>query len=305
MRSSARWTCLPAADPRRHRLGLSLLELLVAIAIVAAIAAVALPWTWNRLNRATLPETADRIAAVLLLARAEAMRSGRLVEVRVEPIGDAGDFGNPGDLVDLGRPGFERTRLRARYFDPDTLEPTPFLEDSIEGDLASVLEPTMGEDASMEAFGVGDGNGENRPAMDLIAGSWAVLELSEDLRLRPDLGRPREEFVGDAGSRAAGEPPAIDPTFADLADLAAEFDPMQADAESEPMAARPMAIFLPDGSNVLAGSWWLEERPAGDDLPPPELDRRRRVRLDFDDAAGLPRRGEIERIVPTAVGGVP
>jgi prepilin-type N-terminal cleavage/methylation domain-containing protein len=82
MRSSARWTCPPAADRRPRRLGLSLLELLVAIAIVAAIAAVALPWTWNRLNRATLPETADRIAAVLLLARAEAMRSGRLVEVR-------------------------------------------------------------------------------------------------------------------------------------------------------------------------------------------------------------------------------
>jgi len=302
MRSSARWTCPPAADRRPRRLGLSLLELLVAIAIVAAIAAVALPWTWNRLNRATLPETADRIAAVLLLARAEAMRSGRLVEVRVEPIDAAGDPGDSGDLVDLGRPGSARIRLRARYFDPEALEAAPFREDPIEGDLASVLEPAMGEDASMEAFGVGDGTGENRPATDLIAGSWAVLELSEDLRLRPDLDRPREEFVGDAGGRAADGPPAIDPTFADLADLAAEFDPMQADAESEPMAARPMAIFLPDGSNVLAGSWWLEERPPGDDLPPPELDRRRRIRIGLDDAAGLPRRGEIERIVPTTIG---
>ena len=33
MRSSARWTCPTAADPRPCRLGLSLLELLVAIAI--------------------------------------------------------------------------------------------------------------------------------------------------------------------------------------------------------------------------------------------------------------------------------
>ena len=278
MRSSARWTCPPAADRRPRRLGLSLLELLVAIAIVAAIAAVALPWTWSRLSRATLPETADRVVATLLLARAEAMRTGRLVEVVFIPAGDetASDSGLAPDPL-----GSERDRLRVRHFDPDAFDATAaeILGEGLAADPVGAERDDLPMNGS-SSMPVADA--------DAVRGSWTALALPEELRLRPHVGGTRREFAGEGDP----EDPSEDP-FASLADDS--FEPTE-------RVARPMAIFLPDGVNVLAGSWWLEERAPRDRLPPPELDRRRRVRLDLGDAAGMPRKGEVERIVPTTAG---
>jgi hypothetical protein len=75
----------PARSARRMRVraGLSLFEVLVAIGILVALAAVSLPWAWSRLAARDLPESAETITALLMLARAEAMSTGRLVEVRV------------------------------------------------------------------------------------------------------------------------------------------------------------------------------------------------------------------------------
>ncbi|MEY3024609.1 MAG: hypothetical protein RJA16_1435, partial [Planctomycetota bacterium] len=75
----------PARSARRSRAraGFSLFEVLVAIGILVAIAAIALPWAWSRLSARDLPESAETLTAILMLARAEAMSSGRLVEVRV------------------------------------------------------------------------------------------------------------------------------------------------------------------------------------------------------------------------------
>lgn len=278
MRSSARWTCPPADEPRRHRLGLGLLELLVAIAIVASIAAVALPWTWSRLNRATLPEAADRIAATLLLARAEAMRSGRLVEVVLLPAGETAASGSGPDRPTLASEG---DRLRVRYFDPDAFDaPATIFGEGIELDSAPPDVDDPPADATSSAGG---------PDPDSIRGSWTVMAIPADLRLRPHIGGPREEFAPELG-------PPLDDAFASIADDPPE-DPDAIEATER--ASLPVAIFLPDGVNVIGGSWWLEERSSGDRLPPPESDRRRRVRLDLDDAAGMPRRGEVERIVPT------
>jgi prepilin-type N-terminal cleavage/methylation domain-containing protein len=282
MRSSARWTCPTAADPRPCRLGLSLLELLVAIAIVAGLAAVVLPWTWSRFSRATLPETAERISATLLLARAEAMRSGRLVEVRFEPRGETSSF-DPDDFGD------EADRLRVRYFDPDDFEADA---------LASLDE---GFDAPRREFGDdADASSPDRAdddRTDAISGSWTVLTLPEDLRLRPRIGGDREEFTAsDVASTSMSE---LDGAFAELEEDA------EGPIDDPESVAQPMAIFLPDGSNVLSGSWWLEERAPDDGLPPPEFDRRRRIRLDLTDAAGMPRRGDIERVVPSTAGVAP
>lgn len=236
------------------RAGFSLFEVLVAIGILVAIAAIALPWAWSRLAARDLPDSADAMTAILMLARAEAMSSGRLVEVRIRR-GES-------------HPSIE---VRSAYLDPDRLS----FEDGSASDFDEgfgFAEPSRGDD------------GPSRP----IGASWAVRRLPAGIGLRPIESGVRAEFGGedtDAGVEFAGtdliealddEPIALD---------AAPFD-------------RAIAIFLPDGSNMLAGSWWLEEIPADGMLPAPEDDDRRRMRLSLGDPSGVPRWREIERIVP-------
>jgi len=64
-----------------RRRGLSLVEILVAIGIVIAIAAIALPWTLGWLGSRELDDAGDRIAMQMLMARAAAREEGRAVEV--------------------------------------------------------------------------------------------------------------------------------------------------------------------------------------------------------------------------------
>jgi type II secretory pathway pseudopilin PulG len=64
-----------------RRRGLSIVEILIAIGIVIAIAAVAVPWTLGWLGSRELDDAGDRIAMQMLMARAAAREEGRAVEV--------------------------------------------------------------------------------------------------------------------------------------------------------------------------------------------------------------------------------
>lgn len=64
----------------RHR-GFSLVEILIVIGIVIAMAAVALPWSLGWLGSRELDDAGDRIAMQMLMARAAAREEGRAVEV--------------------------------------------------------------------------------------------------------------------------------------------------------------------------------------------------------------------------------
>ncbi len=258
----------PARSVRRARAraGLSLFEVLVAIGILVALAAVSLPWAWSRLAARDLPESAETITAILMLARAEAMATGRLVEVRVRR--------GEGSLADPSIEG-RTLELRSTYLDPDRLS----------------FEEGSGTDLD-EAFGfAGSGSDDAGPTAP-IGASWSLRRLPPGIGLRPIEAESRREFDS--------------PEF----DAAAEFagtDLVEAlDRGPEAIATGPIdraiAIFLPDGSNILAAAWWLEEVPADGVLPDPEDDDRRRMRLSLGDPSGVPRWSEIERIVPRGVG---
>lgn len=248
------------------RAGLSLFEVLVAIGILVALAAVSLPWAWSRLAARDLPESAETITAILMLARAEAMATGRLVEVRVRR--------GEGSLADPSIGG-RTLELRSTYLDPDRLS----------------FEEGSGTDLD-EAFGFAGSGSDDAGPTTPIGASWSLRRLPRGIELSPIEAGPRREF--DA------------PEF----DAAAEFagtDLVEAlDRGPEAIATGPIdraiAIFLPDGSNILAGMWWLEEVPADGVLPDPEDDDRRRMRLSLGDPSGVPRWSEIERIVPRGVG---
>jgi type IV fimbrial biogenesis protein FimT len=69
---------------RRQR-GLTLLEMMVAIAIVAVLASLAVPGFGATLSRLHLKAAAERVAADLSEARFEATRRGQAVHLHFEP----------------------------------------------------------------------------------------------------------------------------------------------------------------------------------------------------------------------------
>lgn len=66
---------------RSRTRGFSFLEILAALAIVIAIAAVAVPWTFGWLGGRELDNAEDQLAMQLVMARAAAREEGRPVEV--------------------------------------------------------------------------------------------------------------------------------------------------------------------------------------------------------------------------------
>lgn len=68
----------------RVRRGLSLVELLVAIGVVLAIAAIVIPWTAGWLGGRELDNAEDNLAVQMMMARAAAREEGRPVEVVAE-----------------------------------------------------------------------------------------------------------------------------------------------------------------------------------------------------------------------------
>jgi type II secretory pathway pseudopilin PulG len=77
----------PLGHPVRR--GLSILEILVAIGLILAVAAVAVPWTLGWLGNRELDDAGDRIAMQMLMARAAAREEGRPVEVVASADGGA------------------------------------------------------------------------------------------------------------------------------------------------------------------------------------------------------------------------
>lgn len=68
----------------RTRRGVSLIELLVGIGIVLAVAAVVIPWTAGWLGGRELDHAEDGLAMQMVMARAAAREEGRPVEVVAE-----------------------------------------------------------------------------------------------------------------------------------------------------------------------------------------------------------------------------
>jgi prepilin-type N-terminal cleavage/methylation domain-containing protein len=75
---------IPAMLRKAFRLrGVTLLELLIVIAVLAALMAIALPFTMRSLEARELESTEEGIASELIKARVKAQESGRPVEVVV------------------------------------------------------------------------------------------------------------------------------------------------------------------------------------------------------------------------------
>lgn len=246
-----------AAPPRRQR-GATLLELLVALGVVVALAALALPWMWSRLAAFEGPEAAERVCGLLRLARAEAISTGRLVQVIYTP-SERGEGGE----------------LRAEFIEPESLASG---DRAPRGAIDRLAErPEFESEGLSQQTGAGARRATQREAPPLAA-SWASLRLPPGWQLLR--ASPRE---------ATAEPPSEEDGFFDRPDFDAEVEEEPGDAwaeEGREGGAEIVALYLPDGRNLLVGGWVLARSEPGE-----PQGGSAGIAIDLEDLFGLPRAG--------------
>jgi len=205
-----------------NRRGVTLLELLLAIALLLALGGLVLPALFNRLPERAFVSSAEIVRSQLLLARAHAQATGEPIEV----------------LFATDPP-----RVAARRFDASlvTLEPRADASD--------------GQDEPFEVTSLDDKEG---PEALRIPEPWAERVLANGVWIADRPGLPEGDPAG----------------FGVEVELVAGGDE-DVERDEVPRAIR-LALFMPDGSAVLAEPVWVRD------------DHGRRGRLTVNHWTGLP-----------------
>jgi type II secretory pathway pseudopilin PulG len=207
-----------------NRRGVTLLELLLAIALLLALGGLVLPALFDRLTERAFESSAEIVRSQLLLARAHAQVTGEPIEVRFET---------------------DPSRVAARRFDVGL------------GDLKPGGDAPGEENLTDEPFGVTSRDDEEAPETLRIPEPWAERVLADGMWIAERSGLADQEpgGFGAAGVRAAGD------------------DRIEGD---ETLRTIRLALFMPDGSAVLAEPVWIRDEHG------------RRGRLTVNHWTGLP-----------------
>ena len=201
------------------RRGFTLLELLIAIALLLALAALSVPAIMSQLDDRRFESAVELTTSQLLLARSHAQSTGQTIEVlyRSSP-----------------------ARLEARIFRPGEMGKGDISTEFEADDLAAVGE---GEEASGFQSLAWD---EEAEPNGLIFEGWALLALPEGIQISDsppdsadDLLISTADFEGE--SWGEGFSPPVAPSDWE---------------QDEPVTIR-LAVFLPDGSALICEPAWL------------------------------------------------
>jgi type II secretory pathway pseudopilin PulG len=218
-----------------NRRGVTLLELLLAIALLLALGALVLPALFDRLTERAFESSAEIVRSQLLLARAHAQVTGEPIEVLFET---------------------DPARVAARRFDVGLVDPER--GGSAPGE----------ENLDDEPFEVTSLDQEQAPETLRIGEPWAERVLPDGVWIADRSGLAEEGSGGygaEAGFRAAGD------------------DRIESERD-EALRRIRLALFMPDGSAVLAEPVWIRDEHG------------RRGRLTVNHWTGLP---SFERVMET------
>ena len=191
-----------------NRRGVTLLELLLAIVLLLALAGLVLPALFDRLTERAFESSAEIVRCQLLLARAHAQATGEPIEVLFES---------------------DPPRVAARRFDVGLVDPEPGRGAPGE------------ENLSDEPFGVTSLDDEQAPETRRIPEPWADRALADGVWIAKRWG------LAEEGSGGLGAATGI---------WAARDEALEIKADETPRTIR-LALFMPDGSAVLAEPVWI------------------------------------------------
>ena len=214
----------PPSTPTRHavRRGLSILEILVTIGLILAVAAVAVPWTLGWLGNRELDDAGDRIAMQMLMARAAAREEGRPVEVVASAGGGTSSIEARWvalDGADDGvHDGAHARNSEGSFSRGDMTTSDGFLQSSIDADWASFALPnglSIAIAAGDGANGDGEGSAMDAASDDVVGSTDAAapqtlalflpdgtILMAPVFMLRTDAGIARAMRVDRATGRA-------------------------------------------------------------------------------------------------------
>lgn len=208
-----------------NRRAFTLLELLIAIALLLTLGALSVPVIIGQVEAYRFESAIDLTTGQLLLARAHAQSTGRSVEVlyRSPP-----------------------TRLEARYFQPGQM----IEQEEYTGD-ESPSRSIGDEDGESDGY-YSLGSEEDPDSAGAIFEGWALQTLPDEIHISDtppnmddeayDLLSPSDDFEYDAWGEGFSPPVA----------------PSSYVEEEETVSIR-LAVFLPDGSALICEPAWLHD----------------------------------------------
>lgn len=206
---------------RRPRLAVTLIELLIAIAIVAAMLVIVAPNLLGQLDERRFDSTGDVLLQQLLLARAHAQTTGNVVEVRYVAGGDG-----------------DASRVESRLLIQQPVERWPEMDsEAINGGRRGLAEESVNEGDDVNAD------------QTTIYESWAVQELPAGYRLSKQ--GPR---ATPAMSELEGLPGGAVVPFG----LSRSAMPASTQVNGAGQSMR-IALFLSDGSTIASEPRWLTD----------------------------------------------
>lgn len=213
---------------RRARAGLSIIELLIAIGVVLALAAVVAPWTMGWLGTRELDNAEDNLTMQMMMARAAAREEGRPVEVVAQRDGASSTVNARWMLAreDGGDDAFERSGPRDGDQSPSSIN-APWARVrlphgiSVAGDgVGRADEPRSGDAGSDHgvpqtlAIFLPDGTVFFAPIFMLRtdAGSLRTMRVDHATGVPQQVERVRPDFEGADAGETVTEPGDVDPT---------------------------------------------------------------------------------------------
>lgn len=229
--------------------GLTLFELLIAIALMIVLVAIALPNLAGQFQRRSFDASVDQTVSMLLMARAHAQSTGRPVMVM---------YNAPAN--DTVRNGSRSGYLRARMVDLEDTEILSALvsnlgeprDDQTSSAVGRAAFDPLQAAAAFEPGGLGD-TFQNEETFEIYQ-PWSLLDLPTGVVLQQH--EPTELLtMSEAAPTAGGEMTAAELELYDPIAMA-----RRDEARTEAGGSFMVAMFLPDGTAMVSGDGWLLDR---------------------------------------------
>lgn len=222
-------------QPRTCRSAMTLLEVLIALVLLAALAAIVAPTVINRLDERAFEAAADGTNEQLMMARAHAQVTGEAVEVTYSPA---------------------TGQVQARVYAPwdaqrdlDAIEPgTSPLASNARRNPASTHDAAFDRDEGLGLLPKGTPDADVDSAGLTIAEAWAIRPLGRGIRI--------------------GTHPPFDGDEAEMQEICLPDGTLVSvprDREADVLAALlhgqdvRLAVFMPDGSAMVGNDLWLDD----------------------------------------------